>query len=181
MMTYSLLFLSLSTILVLLHLIALLFPSFSKKFLSQFSRSSFWGILLFSLVFITTLYVLLTTDLGEFTSLRTKITLFASLLLLTYGFLVPQFRSVRSLGFLILLGAQFLLKEISFFVGIPSFLWTLLTYFWISFSLFLIAKPYLLRNIVSFLIEEKRNSLWTLLALLGLIYSGVLFSFSFSL
>jgi hypothetical protein len=156
------------------HLIALLATESTKAFVQRFSRSSFFGWLLFSIALIWTLTLALTTDLGEFSSLRNSIVIGIVVGGGLFGWLVPHFLAVRSLGFLGLLAAHPLLELTHFQSGALPLLLSLLAYLWIVIALFSIGMPYLFRNFVNFITDSKRAMLYRWFSWIGLLYGLIL-------
>ncbi len=152
------------------HLAALLFPEPFKAFAQRFPRSPFFGKLLFGIALIWTLALALTTDLGEFSSMRNSIVGGIIIGGGLFGWLVPDFLAVRSLGFLALLAARPLLELTFLQSGALPFLISLLAYLWVIIGLFSVGMPYLLRNLITFITAPRRAQLWRGLAWIGLLY-----------
>lgn len=115
-----------------------------------------------------------TADLGEFSSLRTVILISIVLSALLFWYFVPDFLAVRALGFLLLLLGHALLEVTFLKSGLLPILLSLLAYFWILTAFFFIGMPYLLRNVMSTLSQERHSLLWALLACGGLLYGLLL-------
>jgi hypothetical protein len=160
------------------HLLALLVPEPFKIFARRFPRSSFWGKFLFGITLLWALGLALTTDLGEFSSLRNSILVGIIIGGGLFGWLVPDFLSIRSIGFLALLAARPLLQLTFLQSGKLSCLLSILAYFWIVVGLFSVGMPYLLRNLITFITVPSRSSLWSFLSLLGLLYGLLLIMLS---
>ena len=152
------------------HLVALLAPEPFKAFAQRFPRSPFFGKLLFGIALIWTLSLALTTDLGEFSSLRNSIVGGIVIGGVLFGWLAPDFLAVRSLGFLGLLAARPLLELTFLQSGALPFLISLLAYHWVIIGLFSVGMPYLLRNLITFITAPSRTQLWRGLAWIGLLY-----------
>lgn len=158
------------------HIVALLAPEPLKAFAQRFPRSLFFGRLLFAIALIWALALALTTDLGEFSSLRNSIIAGVILGGGLFGWLVPDFLAVRSLGFIALLAARPLLELTFLQSGVLPFLLSLLAYIWVIIGLFSVGMPYLLRNFITFITLPERAQLWRTLSWIGLIYGLALFS-----
>ncbi|MBX9577663.1 MAG: hypothetical protein K2W97_04185 [Chthoniobacterales bacterium] len=152
------------------HLVALLAPEPFKAFAQRFPRSPFFGKLLFGIALIWTLALALTTDLGEFSSMRNSIIGGIIIGGGLFGWLVPDFLAVRSLGFLALLAARPLLELTFLQSGALPFLISLLAYLWVIVGLFCVGMPYLLRNFITFITAPSRAQLWRGLSWIGLVY-----------
>lgn len=152
------------------HIVSLLVQEPFKSFLQGFPRSRFWGKTLFGIALIWTIVVALTTDLGEFSSLRNSILGGVIIGGGLFGWLVPDFLAVRSLGFIALLAARPLLELTFLQSGLLPLLLSLLAYLWATVGLFCIGTPYLLRNFITFITAPEGVQLWRLLSWAGLLY-----------
>lgn len=158
------------------HLIALLAPAPLKAFAQRFPRSRFWGKVLFGVTLLWAFVLAMTTDLGEFNSLRNSILGGIIIGGGLFGWLVQDFLAVRSLGFIALLAARPMLELTFLQAGILPFLLSVLAYLWVIVGLFCVGMPYLLRNFITFIIAPERAQLWRILSWMGLVYGLVLFS-----
>lgn len=156
------------------HLIALLAPESLKTFAQRFPRSRFWGNILFGIALIWAFFLALTTDLGEFTSLRHSILGGIVIGGGLFGWLVSDFLSIRSLGFIALLVARPLLELTFLQSGALPFLLSVLAYLWVIIGLFCIGMPYLLRNFITFITAPENMQLWRGLAWIGFLYGFTL-------
>ncbi len=156
------------------HLVALVAPGPLKAFAQTFPRSLFWGKLLFVIAWIWTFFLVLTTDLGEFSSLRNSILGGVVIGGGLFGWLVPNFLPVRSLGFIALLAARPLLELTFLQSGTLAFLLAFLAYLWVITGLFCVGMPYLLRDFITWITTPKRALLWRILSWAGLLYGLVL-------
>lgn len=116
-----------------------------------------------------------TTDLGEFASLRSLILLSIVLGAVLFWYFVPDFLAVRALGFFLLLLGHALLEMTFLKSGLLAILLSLLAYYWILAAFFFVGMPYLLRNIINTLSQERHSLLWVLLSCGGLSYGILLF------
>jgi len=165
----------LGLVIAIKHLVALLAPEPLQTFAQRFPRSPFWGKTLFGVAWIWTFLLTMTTDLGEFSSLRNSILGGIVIGGGLFGWLVPDFLAVRSLGFIALLAARPLLELTFLQPGTLPFLLSLLAYLWVIVGLFCVGMPYLLRNFITFITTPSRTHLWRSLAWIGLFYGLVLF------
>ncbi len=110
----------------------------------------------------------LTMDLGDFNKAKKLLQLAVPISLVLVCISVRDFLAVRALGLLglmaaaPLLGAAFL-KDPSSRLLIPIFAYALLT-----ISMFFVGKPYIFRDIVTWVTADQKR--WTLLSLAGLGY-----------
>jgi hypothetical protein len=91
-----------------------------------------------------------------------------------FGWLAPDFLSVRSLGFVALLAAHPVLEITFLQSGWTSILLSILAYIWIIAGLFFVGIPYLARNIITTITSPEHQRLWSFLAFLGFAYGFVL-------
>lgn len=152
------------------HLISLIAPEPLKAFVQRFPRSPFWGKILFGIALLWTFFLALITDLGEFSSLRNSILGGIVIGGGLFGWLVPDFLAVRSLGFIALLAARPMLELTFLQAGALPLLLSILAYVWVIIGLFSVGMPYLLRNFITFITAPERAQLWRLLSWMGLIY-----------
>ncbi len=164
----------LGVLLLITHLLTLFVPKIAKERMLSFPRSRPWGIVLLAISTAWTFLLIATTDLGEFSPWRTMLLLGTVVGSILFGWLVPEFLAVRSLGFILLLAARSLL-EITFLQStLLSRLITILTYTWIISGFFMVGMPYLLRNLIAFLAAPKQKKLFKFLSWIGVLYGLVL-------
>lgn len=150
------------------HLFGLVAPESCITWARTVPRSRFWGTTLLALATLWTLYTASTTDLGEFSPMRTTIMtgiVVAAFLLWKF---VPDFLSSRSLGFLLLLAAHPVLETTFLQTGLLKIALAALAYAWALAGLFLVGMPYLHRDAIAW-VSEKRW-LWKLHCWAGLLY-----------
>ena len=164
----------LGAFLIVKHLFALVAPAACSKMLISFPRSRPWGLLLMSLAGVWTFALAATIDLGEFASLRTTILIAIVVSALLFTYFVPSFLAVRALGFLLLLLGHALLEITFLKTGLLSIALSLLAYIWVITAFFFIGMPYVLRNAITALSQERYFPLWRLLSLTGLFYGLLL-------
>jgi hypothetical protein len=159
-------------LLIITHLPALISASPIQRHLQRFPRSAPSGAVLFSAAAGWFFWLLYSTDLGEFTSMRGKfliMTVVAYVLTLRFGM---EFLSVRALGMLLLLAAEPLLES-AWLRPETARLWLVtLVYVWILGGLFLIGTPYILRDLISWVSSSTLR--WRMTALAGILYGAIL-------
>lgn len=158
--------------LILSHLPALFAASSVKERLKRFPRSTPSGAVLFSAAAGWFFWLLYSTDLGEFSSMRGKFLLFttaAYVLTLRFGM---EFLSVRALGMLLLLAAEPLLESAWLRPESGRLLLVGLVYLWIVCGLFFIGTPYILRDLISWVSASALR--WRAAALAGIVYGAIL-------
>jgi len=164
--------LAVGVFLVFTHLPALVSASLIQKHLQRFPRSAPSGAVLFSAAAGWFFWLLYSTDLGEFSSMRGKflmLTAIAYVLTLRFGM---EFLSVRALGMLLLLVAEPLLES-AWLRPEAGRLWLVtLAYVWIVCGLFFIGTPYILRDLISW--ASASTLRWRTAALAGILYGAIL-------
>jgi hypothetical protein len=172
MLTLPLLALLIGAALLGSHLFGLLAAAFCMRGAKEFPRSRLWGTLLLSLTMLWLVLMISTMDLGEFSSMRSWVlfgTVTGAVLLWKF---VPDFLSSRSLGFLLLLAAHPVL-EITFLQhGFLHFALAALAYVWAVTGLFLVGMPYLHRDGIAWICEQKLR--WNLACWAGVLCGAIL-------
>lgn len=159
---------------ILKHFLSIMLPVIFKTRLQKFPRSRTWGISLLLIATIWSFLITTTTDLGEFSSLRTMILAGIVIGSGLFAWFVPQFLAIRSLGFILLLLAHPVLEITFFKSGLLPLLLSLVAYAWIIAGLFMVGMPYLLRDVITFITAPSRSLLWKSLSALGLMYGLLL-------
>jgi len=159
-------------LLLIAHLLALWQGPRVRQWLAGFCRSRVAGIVLLTLAFVWTYWLLATMDLGEITHLRKWF-----LLLLPVGyfltmFFVDDFLSVRALAALLLLAADPLLCAAFLRPEGGRILLVLVAYAWIVAGLFWIGLPHLLRDQIQWVTASPGR--WKLAAAGGAVYGAAL-------
>ena len=165
-------------LLIVSHGLAWFQPESAQSWLKAFPRSSFWG---------TTLVVVAAAwfwwlvagkwsgrdimDLHEFSNWRPVLRIGTPIAAYLTWRYVPEFLSVRSLGMIVLLGAEALL-EAAWMRPEMSRLWlTGLVYVWLTVAMFWVGMPYTLRDQIAWVSADRRR--WNFCTLGGVAY-GVL-------
>ena len=162
--------------LVLLGLVGLLRPKSVRDFAQSFPRSRLAGILLLTLAFAWSLWLLATMEMGEFSGFRKPL-----LIALPIGYLlvmrfVEEFLSVRALGILCLLAAEPLIDAAFFRYESSRLLVTVLAYLLVIVGLIWVTMPYLLRDQVNW--SMRSDGRWRLLNGLALGYGALILIFA---
>lgn len=165
--------------LIVTHALALLKPEATQAWLKAFPRSEFWGATLLVAAAAWFWWMVVTMDLHEFSNWRPLLkfgTPIAAYLTWRY---VPEFLAVRSLGMLVLLGAEAILES-AWMRPEASRLWLVsITYVWLTAALFWVGMPYTLRDQIAW--ASANGSRWKVLALGGVCYGAVLLISSLTL
>jgi len=153
--------------LLVLHLVGLLHAKEAKGWARAFPRSKVMGMLLLGIATLWAFWLVATMDLGEFTNMRTPLKILvpvACYLCLQY---VDDFLSVRALGMLMLLLPDPLLEAAWLRPEESRKLLVVLAYGWIVVGMFWIGMPYLLRDLIAWLL--KSNARWTAACIAGIV------------
>jgi hypothetical protein len=164
----ALLALVIGAALAVTHLIGLLAPGPCIAWARSFPRSRFLGTVLLAAATLWTLFIATTTDLGEFSPMRSFVVIgivLGSILLWKF---VPDFLSSRSLGFLLLLAANPVLEATFLQAGPVKIALALLAYAWALAGLFLVGMPYLHRDLITWV--GGNRLLWNLHCWAGILY-----------
>ncbi|CAN5656602.1 hypothetical protein BH20VER1_BH20VER1_09590 [soil metagenome] len=164
--------------LLLVALLGLLLPGPVRAWLQELPRSRVAGILLLSLAFAWTFWLLATMEMGEFSGFRKPL-----LIALPIGFLlvlrfVSEFLAVRALGILCLLAAEPLLEAAFLRYELSRLLVTVFAYVIIVKGIFWVTMPYLLRDHIQW--STRSNGRWLVLNTLALAYGAVILFFAFT-
>lgn len=150
------------------HLFGLLVPGPCIAWARSIPRSRVWGTLLLAAAALWSLIIASTTDLGEFSPMRSYVVIgIVAGAILLWKF-VPDFLASRSLGFLLLLVAHPVLETTFLQHGPVKIALAALAYAWVLVGLFLVGMPYLHRDLL-FWISERRW-LWKIHCWAGILY-----------
>jgi hypothetical protein len=155
-------------LLILSHASALAAPGVVKPFLRTFPRSRPWGTALLTIAAIWSFWLVKTMDLGEFARLRNFMLIAVPVgAVLTWKF-VDEFLAVRALGILALLAADCLLDPAFLRPESSRLLLVVLAYTWIFAGLFLVGMPYILRDLIAWVVGSAAR--YRQAAVLGILY-----------
>ena len=151
------------------HLFGLLAPVPCIAWVRSIPRSRVWGTVFLAVAAAWSLLIAATTDLGEFSPMRSFVVMgIASAAILLWRF-VPDFLASRSLGFLLLLAAHPVLETTFLQTGPVKIALALLAYAWALAGLFFVGMPYLHRDLLDWI--SGRRGLWNLHCWAGILYS----------
>src|SRR2546423_15035293 len=147
-----------ASLLVLLSLPGFFKPALVQNWLKRFPRSGIAGIVLLSLALVWSFWLLVTMEMGEFSSFRRPL-----MIVLPIGYVlilrfVEEFLAVRALGILCLLTAEPLLESAFFRDESSRLVLTVLAYLMILAGLFWVTMPYLLRDQINW--RANNNTRW---------------------
>ena len=162
--------------LLLISLPGLVRPEQARNWVRSLPRSRVAGIVLLTIAFLWSFWLLATMEMGEFSSFRKPL-----LIGLPIGYFlvlrfVDEFLAVRSLGILFLLAAEPLLEAAFLRYEGSRLLVTVFAYILIVAGLFWVTMPYLLRDHLSW--STRSIGRWRAINLLGLLYGAVILGFA---
>ncbi len=157
-------------VLIALSALALVLPA--RESLPRFPRSRTAGAVLLALDLVWSFWLLLTMEMGEFSSFRRPL-----LILLPIGFVlvlifVDEFLAVRALGILLLLAAEPLLDAAFLRPEMSRLLVTVLAYVMIVAGLCWVMMPYRLRDEINW--STRSAGRWRFLSALGLVFGAAI-------
>jgi len=166
------------SLLVLLSLPGFFKPVLVQDWLKRFPRSSIAGIVLLSLALIWSFWLLVTMEMGEFSSFRRPL-----MIVLPIGYVlvlrfVDEFLAVRALGILCLLAAEPLLEAAFFRYETSRLLVTVFAYLLIVAGLFWVTMPYLLRDQINW--SARSNGRWHTLHGIAAVYGLTILACAFT-
>ena len=154
------------------HAVALVLPEQTQAWLKAFPRSGFLGTVLLVVAAIWFYWLISTMDLGEFDKFRKALKIGTPIAAVLTGLYVREFLAVRSLGMIVLLGAEAIL-EAAWMRPEMSKLWLVtLVYLWLTAALFWVGMPYTLRDQIGW--AAANPSRWRVVAIAGVIYGVIL-------
>ncbi|MDD5199756.1 MAG: hypothetical protein PHC88_08125 [Terrimicrobiaceae bacterium] len=164
--------LAVGALLILFHAFAIAAPGVVMPFLRAFPRSQTLGTALLLTGTIWAFWLVVTMDLGEFARLRGPMLLAVPIgAALTWKF-VDEFLAVRALGILALLAADCLLDAAFLRPEVSRLVLVVLAYAWIFAGLFLVGMPYILRDLIAWLLGTTTR--YRQAAIAGILYGVIL-------
>ncbi len=137
------------------HVFALRAPGTVRPFLTTFPRSRVAGTILLAIAAVWSFWLVSTMDLGEFARLRTYLIVAVPVGAVLTWLFVDEFLAVRSLGILALLAAGPVLEAAFLRPELSRFFIVSLAYLWIFAGLFLVGMPFLLRDLLAWILPSK--------------------------
>ena len=162
--------------LILVSLPSLVMPDSVRQSAVALPRSRVMGMVLLTLAFVWSFWLLATMEMGEFSSFRRPL-----LIGLPIGFLlvlrfVGEFLAVRALGILFLLAAEPLLEAAFLRYETSRLLVTVFAYILIVAGLFWVTMPYLLRDHLRW--GAQSSGRWRALNAVALLYGAAILAFA---
>jgi hypothetical protein len=166
-------------LLIVGHAVALVLPKQTQAWLKDFPRSGFAGVLLLVIAASWFYWLVTHMDLGEFDKFRKALMIGTPIAAVLTGLYVQEFLSVRSLGMIVLLGAEALL-EAAWLRPEMSRLWLVsLVYVWVIAALFWVGMPYTLRDQIAWVSASPAR--WKIGSIIGIAYGVILIAVRLSL
>ena len=164
--------------LLLVSLPGLLAPGPVRDALVRLPRSLPVGIVLLTLAFAWSLWLLATMEMGEFAGFRRPL-----LIALPIGYVlvlkfVNEFLAVRALGILLLLAAEPLLEAAFLRHENSRLLVTIFAYLLIIAGLFWVTMPYLLRDQINWVTRTAGRH--RVISMLGVLYGAAILACAFT-
>jgi hypothetical protein len=164
--------------LLLVALPGLLLPGPVREWLKKLPRSRVAGVVLLTLAFVWSFWLLATMEMGEFSNFRRPL-----MIALPIGFIlvlkfVNEFLAVRALGILFLLAAEPLLEAAFLRHETSRLLVTVFAYILIVKGMFWVTMPYLLRDHIDW--AARGSGRWILLNGLAVMYGAAILFFAFA-
>ncbi|MGZ5021298.1 MAG: hypothetical protein ACXWFY_01930 [Chthoniobacterales bacterium] len=165
--------------LLLISLPSLFRPTLGRDWFTKLPRSRPAGILLFTIAFIWTFWLLATMEMGEFSSFRKPL-----LIALPVGYFlvlrfVNEFLAVRALGILYLLAAEPLIEAAFLRYESSRLLVTVFAYILVVKGLFFVTMPYVMRDQIDW--GTRTTGRWMSLNAVALAYGTALLAFAFTI
>ncbi|MGZ4983970.1 MAG: hypothetical protein ACXV9Q_07710 [Chthoniobacterales bacterium] len=165
--------------LLLVSLPSLFRPTLGRNWFTKLPRSRPAGILLFTIAFIWTFWLLATMEMGEFSSFRKPL-----LIALPVGYFlvlrfVNEFLAVRALGILYLLAAEPLIEAAFLRYESSRLLVTVFAYILVVKGLFFVTMPYVMRDQIDW--GTRTTGRWMSLNAIALAYGAALLAFAFTI
>ncbi|MDQ6859837.1 MAG: hypothetical protein M3032_01585 [Verrucomicrobiota bacterium] len=164
--------------LLLVSLPALLLPEASRTWIRTVPRSTIVGAVLLTIALVWSFWLLLTMEMGEFSSFRKPL-----LFVLPIGYalvlrFVNEFLAVRALGILYLLAAEPLLEAAFLRHETSRLLVTVFAYILIVKGLFWVTMPYLMRDGIAW--GTRTIARWISVNALILVYGAIILVCAFT-
>ncbi len=159
-------------VLIAFALPGLFAPAAMSLSVARFPRSRAAGIVLLSIDFLWSFWLLATMEMGEFSGFRRPLLIVLPIAFLLVLRFADEFLSVRALGIFLLLAAEPLLDAAFFRYEESRLFVTVFAYLLIVAGLIWVMMPYLLRDKINW--NAKSTGRWRLLTGLMFVYGAML-------
>ena len=164
--------------LLLVSLPGLAMPEAVRNWAVQLPRSRVAGIVLLSIAFLWSFWLLSTMEMGEFSTFRRPLQIGIPIGFFLVLRFVDEFLAVRALGILFLLAAEPLLEAAFLRYEFSRLFVTVFAYILIVAGLFWVTMPYLLRDHIGWV--ARSSGRWRAVSSVSLIYGAVLLALAFT-
>src|SRR5215203_2774336 len=158
--------------LLLVSIPSLAMPQAASEWFRGLPRSRLMAVVLLTVAFLWSFWLLWTMEMGEFSSFRRPLLLFLPVGYLLVLRFVSEFLAVRALGILFLLGAEPLLEAAFLRYETSRLLVTVFAYLLIVAGLFWVTMPYLLRDHIQW--STRSTGRWRAVNAIALVYGAVI-------
>jgi hypothetical protein len=165
-------------LLLLVSLPGLLMPGRARGWVTHFPRSFPVGIILLTLAFLWSMWLLASMEMGEFSSFRKPLLIAVPIGYVLVLRFVNEFLAVRALGILALLAGEPLLDAAFLRYEHSRLLVTVFAYLLIVLGLFWVTMPYVLRDQLGWI--TRTTARWRSISVLGLVYAAAILFCAFT-
>ena len=162
----------LGALLLLAHLGFWLGGKNTMSMVQAFPRHRTWGIALLLLDSIWGFFLVTHMDMGEFFHWRERLMILVPLTFVLVSVFVPEFLAVRALGALMLMAAAPVLEAAFLKPQTSRLLLPILAYGWIIGGMFFVGMPYLMRDWINWVTQNKAR--WNMAMLAGGAYGALI-------
>lgn len=156
--------------LVLISLPGIISPAAVQKWAKRLPRSRIAGIVLLTIAFAWSFWLLFTMEMGEFSSFRRPLLIALPIAYVLALRFVDEYLAVRALGILCLLAAEPLLDAAFFRYETARLVVTVFAYALVIKGLLWVTMPYLLRDQIGW--ASRSNMRWRLMHGAAFIYGA---------
>ena len=155
-------------VLLVAHTAAFLQYEKLKPWLQALPRHPKIGIALLAVCFFWSIVIWTEMDLGEFYNLERPVLLILVVGFFAVSYYVKEFRTVRAIGFFLILAAAPILDAAFLEPPATRLLLVALAYAWILKGFFWVGMPYLMRDQINWAVADPKR--WKILTLAGAAY-----------
>ncbi len=162
----------LGALLLLAHLGFWLGGEKSIGLAKNFPRHRVWGIALLLVDSVWGFFLVTHMDMGEFYHWRERLMVLVPVTFILVSVFVPEFLAVRALGALMLMAASPVLEAAFLHPQTSRLLLPILAYGWIIGGMFFVGMPYLMRDWINWVTQNKAR--WNLTLFGGAAYGALI-------
>jgi len=168
--------LTIGSIVLLAHLFALLRTADSQKWLLRLPRSKTAGIVHLAIDAVWCFWLISTMDLEEFIWLKPYVQFAIPVLFFLTVIFVDELLAARALGIFAMLIAEPMISSAFLRPELSRLLLVLLAYVWLTFGMFWVGKPYLLRDQITWVTKSILR--WRIATGLGVLWGALILGFA---